>query len=404
MIDNAKKAIIKILCLYLGTTSVFLCVFFWHSYSMEERKLIYGQMSELREISIDIYDILNANRDNVDIALEQIATETKHKLMIFNKKGELIYDSIKLSLSSDELKEGFALRGNKIIVDTLAQEQWLRKNMDKKSEKKERIKKPRFCIFIEDDALDSQMLILKLKMIAYFVLSLSIMGVVAYFLVRLSLRPMQEKIESLNNFIKDSTHEINTPLSIMLMSIEAMPTNNLSPAQKQKLERIRLGAKSISHLYKDLVAYNFPHSISNKIESIALDVLLKERLEYFAPFFEQKSLSVKSDVKKAQILASSEKITCVIDNLLSNAIKYNKKGGEIAIELRQGVLSVSDKGCGMPKAQINAIFERYVRCNAYQGGFGIGLALIKRICDEYHIAIKVESTESIGSTFRLEWS
>ena len=96
-------------------------------------------------------------------------------------------------------------------------------------------------------------------------------------------------------------------------------------------------------------------------------------------------------------------MSCVLDNLLSNAIKYNKKGGEIEIVLGQGSLSISDSGCGMADSQKGRIFERYVRCNDYQGGFGIGLTLVKRICDEYDINIEVQSQQGRGSRFTLIW-
>lgn len=240
-------------------------------------------------------------------------------------------------------------------------------------------------------------------MIAYFLLSLFVVGVVAYFLVKLSLKPMQQRINALNAFIKDSTHEINTPLSIILMSIETLPLENLTPAQSQKIERIKLASKSLSHIYKILVAYNFPHSVNHKCENLALHILLQERLEYFSPFFEQKALRVQSTLMPSYIFASAEKMSCVLDNLLSNAIKYNKKGGEIDIRLKEGVLSISDSGCGMADSQKERIFERYVRCNDYQGGFGIGLTLIKRICDEYGIDIEVQSEQGKGSCFTLIW-
>ena len=103
------------------------------------------------------------------------------------------------------------------------------------------------------------------------------------------------------------------------------------------------------------------------------------------------------------IVASAEKMSCVIDNLLNNAIKYNKKGGHINIVLQKGLLSIADSGCGMPQTQMDRIFERYVRCNDFQGGFGIGLTLIKRICAEYNMKIEVQSVLGEGSKFTLLW-
>ncbi len=400
--ENAKS-IIKILSLYLGTTGIFLCVFFWFSYAKEVRHLIANQVSELREISLEVYEILHNNKDDVKAGLAQIQSEISTPLRIYNKKGALLYDTLHIELTQSEIEEGFAMRGEYVIIEPSMHEKIPKAHKSKKNLVSKYRDNARYKIFIQDTSLESQMFFLRIKMIAYFLLSLFVVGVVAYFLVKLSLKPMQQRINALNAFIKDSTHEINTPLSIILMSIETLPLENLTPAQSQKIERIKLASKSLSHIYKILVAYNFPHSVNHKCENLALHILLQERLEYFSPFFEQKALRVQSTLMPSYIFASAEKMSCVLDNLLSNAIKYNKKGGEIDIRLKEGVLSISDSGCGMADSQKERIFERYVRCNDYQGGFGIGLTLIKRICDEYGIDIEVQSEQGKGSCFTLIW-
>lgn len=410
---DSKKAIIKILCLYLGTTGFFLCFFFWFFYTKEERHLIAQQVSDLREVSLEVYDILHTHKDDIGLACSHIESSIKHKMRIYNHKGIIVYDTLRIPLSPEEFKQGIAFRGDKVIMEPSMHERlpklintYKQREVQKDESKMplSRVyKNPRFQIFIQDEALDSQILFLQIRMIVSFIFLLFLVGLIAYFLVRLSLKPMQETINSLNAFIKDSTHEINTPLSIILMSIETLSIENLAAAQKQKIERIRLASKSLSHLYKDLVAYNFPHAISSKVENLALDSLLKERLEYFAPFFEQKSIQVRSIIESSHIHASVEKMSCVIDNLLSNAIKYNKKGGHIDILLQDGLLRIRDNGCGMKLKDSKRIFERYVRCNDFQGGFGIGLTLIKRICDEYHIHIDVQSQIEQGTSFTLTW-
>ncbi len=400
--ENAKS-IIKILSLYLGTTGIFLCVFFWFSYAKEVRHLVAQQVSELREISLEVYEILHNNKDDVKAGLAQIQSEISTPLRIYNKKGALLYDTLHIELTQSEIEEGFAMRGEYVIIEPSMHEKIPKAHKSKKNLVSKYRDNARYKIFIQDTSLESQMFFLRIKMIAYFLLSLFVVGVVAYFLVKLSLKPMQQRINALNAFIKDSTHEINTPLSIILMSIETLPLDNLTPAQSQKIERIKLASKSLSHIYKILVAYNFPHSVNHKCENLALHTLLQERLEYFSPFFEQKALRVQSTLMPSYIFASAEKMSCVLDNLLSNAIKYNKKGGEIDIRLKEGVLSISDSGCGMADCDKERIFERYVRCNDYQGGFGIGLTLIKRICDEYGIDIEVQSEQGKGSCFTLMW-
>lgn len=400
-----KRTIAKILCLYLGTTGIFLCVFFGFLYSKEKQHLLAQQVSDLREISLEVYEILHTHKDDLPKAFKYIQNQIKTPLRIY-KKDKVVFDTLgDVKLMEDEIQQGFALRGGKVIMEPSIHDRIPKAH--KRSFKPPLSKfreNPRYKIFLQDSALHSQILLLQLKLIAYFFLSLIVAGVVAYFLVRLFLKPMQERIDSLNAFIKDSTHEINTPLSIILMSVETLEFENLTPSQARKIKRIALASKGLSHLYKDLVAYNFPHSVDNCAQDLDLCILIQERLEYFSEFFEQKDLRIVSDLAPSRMMASREKIVCVIDNLLNNAIKYNKKGGEIRINLRVGYLEIADSGCGMESGQIQKVFERYVRCNDHQGGFGIGLALTQRICKEYNIDIEVKSVPECGSAFVLTWN
>ena len=98
----------------------------------------------------------------------------------------------------------------------------------------------------------------------------------------------------------------------------------------------------------------------------------------------------------------------VLGNLLSNAIKYSPNGGEIAVSVRaeagQAVLTVQDRGIGIPPADQPRVFERFERArNAVGriGGSGIGLATSKQIIEQHGGTIAVESREGQGSTFTV---
>ncbi|GAA7232208.1 hypothetical protein HpCK35_14160 [Helicobacter pylori] len=113
-----------------------------------------------------------------------------------------------------------------------------------------------------------------------------------------------------------------------------------------------------------------------------------------------KKITLKLDLNQANIFASKNQISKLIDNLISNAIKYNKKGGVIYIISKAIFLGVADTGCGISKSNLNHIFERYTRFNKEQGGFGIGLFWLK-ICDDNGIKITCKSVENQGSIFEL---
>lgn len=395
----AKKVIWQILLIYLTTTGIFLTIFFsiWYEKLYEDLILIKGE--NLREIRRTIVVNIANNRF---VPLEEnaanIAKSARVQFAIFDKERaffnnlDLNYTQAKIRLKGRGVSEGrvFFMAPMSLSEYYLGQTKGYVEN-------DEGLK-----ILIQGEDVSRDLLLIKLKVLSFALFAFGILALIAYILVKISLKPMEEKIKTLNRFIKDSTHEINTPLSVILMSIEQLERQNLE--QSAKFLRIKLAAKTLHQIYSDLVFYNFSHTLSNEKESFDLGVLIRERVEYFRLFFEQKKLCLKLDLNTHSLFfANKNQISKLIDNLLSNAIKYNKKGGEIAIILKENSLVIKDSGCGISKENLMHIFERYARFNEDQGGFGIGLSLVKKICEENDILISCESKEGEGSAFRLEW-
>jgi two-component system OmpR family sensor kinase len=224
------------------------------------------------------------------------------------------------------------------------------------------------------------------------------------FLAKMFVRPMRDSIMLLDRFIKDTTHELNTPLSAILANIETMDTDIMAEKNRKKLNRIAIAAKTVSVLYRDLTYLTLEREKADKIERIDLKELVKNRAEYFSVLAISKKLSFILDLENAKIDADYRKITRVIDNLISNAIKYNKREGTVGIKLRQGYLEIWDTGIGIEREEIPLVFERYRRFNESEGGFGIGLSIVKMILDEYHIAVEVLSQKEKGTRIILQWS
>ncbi len=230
---------------------------------------------------------------------------------------------------------------------------------------------------------------------------LIILGIFGLFFVRLFLRPMKNSIELLDNFIKDTTHELNTPISAILANIEMMDKSVMSPKNVKKLSRIHIAAKTVSHLYQDLTYLVLGHQRGSNDEDIDLKKLIIDRVQYFYIIANAKKIRFEMDLEEAHLFIDPIKIARVIDNLISNAIKYNKRGGKIKIVLRDTYFLVSDTGIGIDSDKINSIFDRYSRFNHSVGGFGIGLNIVKSIIDEYNLQVVVRSEKGKGTTFKI---
>jgi len=223
------------------------------------------------------------------------------------------------------------------------------------------------------------------------------------YLAKLFLKPMRDSIILLDRFIKDTTHELNTPLSAILANIEMMDTSVMVEKNRRKLERINIAAKTVSTLYKDLTYLTLEQEKENKDEMLSLKEIICDRVEYFEVLARSKQITFKLSLADIMIKMDRRKFVRVIDNLISNAIKYNKRNGEISIILEKNRLIISDTGIGISKEKIPFMFDRYLRFNSSEGGFGIGLSIVKKILDEYHIAIEVVSKEGEGTRMILLW-
>ncbi len=233
---------------------------------------------------------------------------------------------------------------------------------------------------------------------------LTIFLVAGVVLMRLFLAPMRNAIHLLDRFIKDTTHELNTPVSAILSNIEMIDPEKLDPKTAKKIRRIEIGARTISTIYQDLTYLALNHEIVSQDREVDMSTLVQERIEYFKILGESKKITFETDIQPGvKLYIDRGKMARLIDNLLSNAVKYNRRGGEIFIRLRPGELLVKDTGIGMEDAQIKEIFKRYKRLDSGVGGFGIGLSIVAMIAKEYSLSVNISSKKGHGSEVTVKW-
>jgi len=249
-------------------------------------------------------------------------------------------------------------------------------------------------IVLKENNLANILQQMRIKIIGYLVFSFILMGIVGYFLGRLFLRPVREQIESLDNFISDTTHELNTPISAILMTIQS-----LKGVEPKKLKRLEASAKRLSVMYSSLT-YRLEGN-EEPSELLYFSSIVEERVEYVKELINSKHLNITLDLEPTQVFLPKTSSYRLIDNLLSNAIKYSDVGDSIFITLKENVLKVRDTGIGIDQKVQADIFKRYYRENDERGGFGIGLNIVLSICKKYKIKLDLESKKGEGSTFIL---
>ena len=245
---------------------------------------------------------------------------------------------------------------------------------------------------------------IKYKMIIYFSLAFSFMIIIGYFMLKLFLKPMRDALHLLDRFIKDTTHELNTPVTAIITNIEMINKDLLDEKLAKKINRIEIGAKTISNIYEDLTFVTLKNQILSNNEELNLSNILKQRVDFFKSIADMKKVEFKLYIKdNITIVCDVKKISKLIDNLLSNAIKYNKISGQIKVILTKNSLIIEDTGKGISKENLNRLFDRYSRFDKSVGGFGIGLNIVSLIAKEYNFKIEVESEVDIGTKVKIKW-
>jgi len=253
-------------------------------------------------------------------------------------------------------------------------------------------------VVVEGARFKEMMHTLLWKVLLVFTLLFTLVALIGYRLAKLFIMPIHNERTRLDTFVKGSTHELNTPITALLMSV-----NHPQPCSEKNLERIRMSARRISQIYEDLT-YLFLRDTQEKPATatpIALDAVLRDQIAVYQPFLQRKGVALSQRIEPMQIVMDTESAVRLCSNLISNALKYTHKGGSIEITLERGMLIVADDGIGIETDKQREIFRRFYRATMHAGGFGIGLDMVRSICDRYAIAIALESEVGKGSRFIL---
>ena len=228
----------------------------------------------------------------------------------------------------------------------------------------------------------------------------------------------QEKTaEERRQFVSNVSHELRTPLTSVRSYLEALEEGawedksvapefiHVTLGETDRMIRMINDLLNLSRMdsgaqQMDLELVNFNELVDYILDRFDMMVNNQEKNYRIVREFTERDLWVEID---------TDKIMQVIDNIMNNAIKYSPDGGKIEVHLMEThnnvVLSISDEGLGIPKKDLEKVFERFYRVDKararQQGGTGLGLAISKEVMKAHQGQIWVESVEGKGSTFYI---
>jgi two-component system OmpR family sensor kinase len=375
---SEKITFFRFLFLYLGSSLILMLITIFFYYQNEKTLFIDLIKSNMQNITSKISnEVIVSHMMGTNFDKDKYLNSKEYKISFYNKNKELIYGNFDEKV---DFNQKFIFDEKSLIL------------VDNSTVGHLGIE----YIVLKDISLEVKIYELKISIILIFLAFYSLVTIIGFYLAKLFLKPIKDERIKLNNFIKDTTHELNTPISAIMMSTEG---ENLSLKQ---IERIKLSAKRISEIYKDLT-YIFLENkeIKKDKKELDLSLLIKEQIDSFEPLFLKKKIEVLTQLESTSYKIDKDDFIRLFNNLFSNAIKYNKINGKIEISLKNRVLSIKDSGIGIKKDKLKDIYKRYYRATTQNGGFGLGLNIVNMICKSYNINIEVESIENEGTIFKL---
>ena len=212
-------------------------------------------------------------------------------------------------------------------------------------------------------------------------------------------------------FTSNVSHELKTPLHVISGYAELIKEGIVKDSDVKEFgEKIYSEASRMSKLVEDIMKISKLESdkaiekTQLKLKNIVVSIVDSLMIEA-----DKKNVKFKLSLNDCSISGNYDSIYSLIFNLVDNAIKYNKTNGKITIKLQEVsnnvILSVKDTGIGIPKEDLDRIFERFYRVDKSRskdsGGTGLGLAIVKHSLIVNNATIKVESELKKGSTFTV---
>ncbi len=222
---------------------------------------------------------------------------------------------------------------------------------------------------------------------------------------------IEQAFQRQRQFTADAAHELRTPLSIMQTGLEVTLSQSRSPVEyHHALVSVQEEVQRLSQLANTLLMLvrADSHELPFEKKEVDLSLMLNMVVEQFRSAAEEKQIALEREVAADLLLEGDEdRLIQVVFNLIDNAIKYTPEGGEVCVmaqRFKDGVeIKIEDSGPGIALEEQIHIFDRFYRIdtsrNRNRGGFGLGLAIAKRIVDLHGGTIQVVSAVEHGAQF-----
>jgi two-component system, OmpR family, sensor histidine kinase SenX3 len=214
------------------------------------------------------------------------------------------------------------------------------------------------------------------------------------------------------DFVANISHELKTPVGALGLLAETLLDEDDPEVARRLAERLANEAFRVGNTIDDLLELSrLEVATGLASDEVVVAQVVSEAADRVRPAAEQRDICIEVDEPSPRltVLGDRRQLVSALTNLLDNAVKYSEPGGGVNVRVRtDGTwldVAVRDRGIGIPRRDLQRIFERFYRVDRARsrdtGGTGLGLAIVRHVASNHRGEIRVESREGVGSTFTL---
>jgi signal transduction histidine kinase len=209
---------------------------------------------------------------------------------------------------------------------------------------------------------------------------------------------LEQFIKREKNFTRDASHELRTPLAVIKSSLALLQKRqDFQPNENRSIAMIDNTLRDMEGLIDTLLLLAREESSPLPEEDVLINDLLITLAEQINHALGNDKISVEIQQNCLLSIPAAEKVLAILfTNLLRNAFSYTRQG-VIAITIDDKQVSVSDTGVGMTQQQLQHVFEPFYRAHTDSNGHGLGLTIVKQLCNRYGWQLKIRSKQGEGT-------
>ena len=218
-------------------------------------------------------------------------------------------------------------------------------------------------------------------------------------------RNVHEHIERERDFTRDASHELRTPLTVVRLAAgELRRRPGLDAESRESVARIERAARDMEETTEALLLLARASDSRLASNAVRLDRIVARECERARAMAGSKPVSIDEGGVMPVIVDADARVLAVLaGNLLRNAVQYTGDG-RVEVRVRGETLTIADTGVGIPREQLGEVFRPFVRAGKTdRHGHGVGLSIVKRLCDRFGWSVSIESTPEIGTRVEVRF-